>query len=139
MTLDEIIELHEMKAKAATIYNENRNNVRISVSYTAEEHEQLVNILRDYKFLMKWKDDIVEDFCRYDANSLDELVRNVRRKTCRDFVREMQKTHASMNNIPKMEKENTYAIALMIAEKLQSQGNLQQENDEIGIEDYEQE
>lgn len=47
MELQDFIKLHEMKAKAARIYDEDRNDVRTSVSYTAEEHEELVSMLKE--------------------------------------------------------------------------------------------
>ena len=42
--------------------------------------------LEDYKHIKQWKSDIMEDFCRYDVNSFEELVTNVRNKTIDDFV-----------------------------------------------------
>lgn len=47
MELQDFVKLHEMKAKAARIYDKNRNDVRTSVSYTAEEHEELVSMLKE--------------------------------------------------------------------------------------------
>ena len=47
MELQDFVKLHEMKAKAARIYDKDRNDVRTSVSYTAEEHEELVSMLRE--------------------------------------------------------------------------------------------
>lgn len=46
----------------------------------AEEYEQLAEWLEDYKRIKKWKDDVVEDICKYDANSIEELVYNVRKR-----------------------------------------------------------
>ena len=36
MELQDFVKLHEMKARAAKIYDNDRNDVRTSVSYTAE-------------------------------------------------------------------------------------------------------
>ena len=47
MELQDFIKLHEMKAKAAKIYDKDRNDVRTSVSYTAEEHEKLASMLKE--------------------------------------------------------------------------------------------
>lgn len=47
MELQDFIKLHEMKARAATTYDKDRNNVRTSVSYTSEEHEELVSMLKE--------------------------------------------------------------------------------------------
>lgn len=47
MELQNFIELHEMKAEDARIYDKDRSDVRTSVSYTAEEHEELVSMLKE--------------------------------------------------------------------------------------------
>ncbi len=41
--------------------------------------------LEDYKHIKKWKSDVMDDFCRYDANSFEELVANARNKAIDDF------------------------------------------------------
>ena len=52
----------------------------------AEEHEQLAEWLEDYKRVKKWKDEIMEEFCRYDASSIEELMQRARNKAIDDFV-----------------------------------------------------
>ena len=42
--------------------------------------------LEDYKHIKQWKSDIMDSFCRYDVNSFEELVINVRNKAIDDFV-----------------------------------------------------
>ena len=44
LNIDEMIELHKMKAKAAK-----DSNVRTTVSYAAEEHKQLAKLLEELK------------------------------------------------------------------------------------------
>lgn len=48
-------------------------------------HEQLAEWLEDYKHIKQWKSDVMDDFCRYDANSFEELVANARDKAIDDF------------------------------------------------------
>ena len=52
----------------------------------AEEHEQLAEWLKELKFLRQWKYDIINKFCEYDCNSLDELVQKIYSKAVDDFV-----------------------------------------------------
>ena len=47
--------------------------------------------LEDYKHIKQWKSDIMDSFCRYDVNSFEELVTNVRNKTIDDFVTKIKK------------------------------------------------
>ena len=47
--------------------------------------------LEDYKHIKQWKSDVMEYFCRYDVNSFEELVTNVRNKTIDDFVTKIKK------------------------------------------------
>lgn len=51
---------------------------------SAEEHEQLAEWLEDYKRVKKWKDEIMEEFCRYDASSIEELMQRARNKAIDD-------------------------------------------------------
>ena len=53
----------------------------------AEEHEQLAEWLEDYKRVKKWKDEIMEEFCRYDASSIEELMQRARNKAIDDFAK----------------------------------------------------
>ena len=43
--------------------------------------------LEDYKHIKQWKSDIMEEFCRYDVSSFEELVTNARNKAIDDFAR----------------------------------------------------
>ena len=47
--------------------------------------------LEDYKHIKQWKSDIMDSFCRYDVNSFEELVTNVRNKAIDDFVTKIKK------------------------------------------------
>ena len=65
-------------------------NIKINCINCAEQHEQLADWLEDYKHIKQWKDDIVNGFCKYDANSFEELVNTVRRKTINDFTERLK-------------------------------------------------
>ena len=53
----------------------------------AEEHKQMIEWLEELKTIRQWKSDVMEDFCRYDVNSFDELVANARAKAIDEFVK----------------------------------------------------
>lgn len=94
MTLDEAIEyekesLQHCKRMLEEIYEDNLENKILK--FEVKQHEHLAEWLEDYKHIKQWKSDIVEDFCRYDVNSFEELVANVRNKTIDDFVTKIKK------------------------------------------------
>ena len=37
-------------------------------------------------FIRRWKSGVVEDFCKYDASSIDEIVHNAKNKAIDEFV-----------------------------------------------------
>ena len=47
--------------------------------------------LEELKFIRQWKSDIMEDFCRYDVSSFEELIINTRNKTIDDYVTKIKK------------------------------------------------
>ena len=55
----------------------------------AEYHEQIAEWLEDYKHIKQWKSDIMDSFCKYDVNSFEELVTNVRNKTIDDYMNKL--------------------------------------------------
>ena len=57
----------------------------------AEENEQLAEWLEELKFLKQWKSDIMDEFCKYDVSSFEELVANARNKAIDDFVKEFKR------------------------------------------------
>ena len=54
--------------------------------------------LEDYKHIKQWKSDIMDEFCKYDVSSFEELVTNVRNKTIDDFVKEICKMIVQSEN-----------------------------------------
>ena len=77
MTLDEAIEQFKYDAEC--------NRADLDLSY-AEDNEQVAKWLEDYKHIKQWKSDIMDEFCKYDVNSFEELVTNTRNKAIDDFA-----------------------------------------------------
>ena len=92
MTLDEAI------AHAREVASRKFDD-RVHCIRCAEEHEQIAEWLEDYKHIKQWKSDVMDDFCRYDASSFEELVANARSKAIDDFVR-------LANTMPTVEEED---------------------------------
>ena len=51
--------------------------------------------LEDYKHIKQWKSDIMDDFCKYDVSSFEELVANARNKAIDDFAEKMKYEYGS--------------------------------------------
>ena len=51
--------------------------------------------LEDYKHIKQWKSDIMEEFCRYDVSSFEELIANARNKAIDDFAEKMKYEYGS--------------------------------------------
>ena len=98
MTLDEAI-AHE-KELAKEIYVEamlchaNPDDGKLDGCIeSGRYHEQLAEWLEELKFIRQWKSDVMDDFCRYDVSSFEELVANTRNKAIDDFVKEICKMY----------------------------------------------
>ena len=107
MTLDEAIaharEVAEEQRKACDLawIWDNPDNIK----KCAEEHDQLAEWLEELKFLKQWKSDIMEEFCRYDVSSFEELIANARNKAIDDFVERLT-TYLGIENATKYGNEN---------------------------------
>ena len=77
MTLDEVITLLKF------------NNKHIS-DLKNDDLQQIAEWLEDYKRIKQWKSDVMEEFCKYDVSSFEELVTNARNKAIDDFVKEFK-------------------------------------------------
>ena len=91
MTLDETIvhekELAEKNYMQGMLCHANPDDEKLDgYIESGRYHEQVAEWLEDYKHIKQWKSDIMEDFCRYDVSSFEELVINVRNKAIDDFV-----------------------------------------------------
>ena len=99
MTLDDAIEhaievAKEQKLRSGICTtNDNECDKFSSCIKCAEEHERLAEWLEELKFIRQWKSDVMDDFCRYDVSSFEELVTNVRNKAIDDFVKEICKMY----------------------------------------------
>ena len=95
MTLDEAIaharEVAEEQRKACDLawVWDNPDNIK----KCAEEHDQLAEWLEELKFLKQWKSDIMDEFCRYDVSSFEELIANARNKAIDDFVKKISESN----------------------------------------------
>ena len=49
-------------------------------------HERLAEWLEELQFIRQWKSDIMDEFCKYDVSSFEELVTDTRNKAIDDFV-----------------------------------------------------
>ena len=58
---------------------------RVHCIKCAEEHEQLAEWLEELKFLRQWKSDVMDEFCKYDCNSVEEARHNAYNKALDDF------------------------------------------------------
>ena len=91
MTLDETIvhekELAEKNYMQGMLCHANPDDEKLDgYIESGRYHEQVAEWLEDYKHIKQWKSDIMEDFCRYDVSSFEELVINVRNKAIDDFI-----------------------------------------------------
>ena len=103
MTLDEAI-AHE-KELAKEIYIEamlchaNPDDGKLdSCIESGRYHERLAEWLEELKFIKQWKSDVMEEFCKYDVSSFEELVTNARNKAIDDFMKELCKMYVESEN-----------------------------------------
>ena len=101
MTLDEAIEyekesLQHCKRMLEEIYEDNLENKILK--FEVKQHEHLAEWLEDYKHIKQWKLDVMDDFCKYDVSSFEELVANARNKAIDDFVKEICKMIVQSEN-----------------------------------------
>ena len=95
MTLDEAI------AKYKEITNTDANcpiHCMRSCDKCVQESGQLAKWLEELKFIRQWKSDVMEEFCRYDVSSFEELVANARNNAIDDFVKEICKMIVQSEN-----------------------------------------
>ena len=92
MTLDEAIAharevaSEQKRRSGACVQNDSECDKFSTCLKCAEEHDQIAEWLEDYKHIKQWKSDIMDEFCKYDVSSFEELVTNTRNKAIDDFV-----------------------------------------------------
>lgn len=95
MTLDEAI------AKYKEITNTDANcpiHCMRSCDKCVQESGQLAKWLEELQFIRQWKSDVMEEFCRYDVSSFEELVTNARNNAIDGFVKEICKMIVQSEN-----------------------------------------
>lgn len=98
MTLDEAI-VHEKKLAEENymqgmLCHANPNDDELDgYIENGRYHEQVAKWLEDYKHIKQWKSDIMEEFCKYDVSSFEELVTNTRNKAIDDFVKKISESN----------------------------------------------
>ena len=88
MTLDEAIEQFKYDAEC--------NRADLDLSY-AEDNEQLAEWLEELKFIRQWKSDVMDGFCKYDCNSIEEVYKRGYGKALFDIKAKMKE----INNVTK--------------------------------------
>lgn len=95
-TIDETIayykekaRIEKIKANSPALHNGDMDEINACLK-CADEHEQLAGWLEDYKNIKQWKAEVMEDFCRYDANSVEELIMNARNRVMDELVTGMK-------------------------------------------------
>ena len=84
----------------------------------AEYHKQLAELLEELKFLIQWKSDVMDEFCKYDCNSVEESWHYGYNKAIDDFVK-------FANTMPTVEEEDGTIRPMWLeemAEKLKAGG-----------------
>lgn len=62
------------------------------IHWNKSQIEQLTEWLEEYKFLRRWKSDVMNEFCKYDCNSVEEARHNGYNKAIGDFANKMIET-----------------------------------------------
>ena len=103
MTLDKAIahekELAEENYMQGMLCHANPNDDELDgYIENGRYHEQVAKWLEDYKHIKQWKSDIMDEFCKYDVSSFEELVTNARNKAIDDFMKEICKMIVQSEN-----------------------------------------
>ena len=83
------MKIDEAIAKYKEITNTDANcpaHCNISCDKCVQESLQLTEWLEELKFLRQWKSDVMNEFCKYDCNSVGEAIHNGYNKALDDFV-----------------------------------------------------
>lgn len=93
----------------------------ISCDKCVQESRQLTEWLEDYKHIKQWKSDVMDDFCRYDASSFEELIANARNKAIDDFASKLIMHFADweLSNAP-FNDDETDGIGEIICETIEN-------------------
>ena len=87
--------IYEAIVKCKEITNTDANcpaHCNISCDKCVQESLQLTEWLEELKFLRQWKSDVMDEFCKYDCNSVEEAMHNGYNKAIDDFAILMKET-----------------------------------------------
>ena len=93
MTIDRAIKREQAKAEEYRAMS-SEENAEIAEIYIrcSKYHEQIAEWLEELKFLRQWKSDVMDEFCKYDCNSVEEAMHNGYNKAIDDFAILMKET-----------------------------------------------
>lgn len=74
------MDAHELKSRIANVVQEVRNQ--------SEE---------EVKFLKQWKTDVMNDFCKYDASSVEEIAVHARSKAIDEFAKSLKRDYVNFD------------------------------------------
>lgn len=125
MTIDEAIS--EFKERAEDSKKISELGMKSYIP-KAKEEEQLAEWLEELKFLKQWKSDIMDEFCRYDVSSFEELIANARNKAIDDFAKWLENKKYLMKEIQEHdfcythydELKSNYVVAEYLEEQLKA-------------------
>ena len=86
------MKIDEAIVKCKEITNTDANcpaHCNISCDKCVQESLQLTEWLEELKFLRQWKSDVMDEFCKYDCNSVEEAMHNGYNKAIDDFVEKL--------------------------------------------------
>lgn len=106
MTIDEAIKREKDIIENKKIYAE-KHCVTQEFYADIEYLEQLAEWLEELKAIRRWKADVMEGFCKYDASSFEEIVAYARAKSIDDFA-EMLKEKYEEHKFDLCLRQNDY-------------------------------
>lgn len=74
---------------------------------------KVIGTIEELKNLKQWKADIIENFCKYDASSFEEIIHNASNKVINDFAEKLME-YCSMSDMNRI-------MIIQIAEKLKKE------------------
>ena len=116
MTLDEAIahekELAEENYMQGMLCHANPNDDELDgYIENGRYHEQVSEWLEELKFIKQWKSDIMDEFCKYDASSFEELVTNVRNKAIDNYMNKLcNQRNSKLYDIELIYYRKTYTL-----------------------------
>lgn len=63
-----------------------------------EKKENIADELEaELKFLRQWKSDVMNDFCKYDASSVEEIATNARNRGIDEFAKSLKRDYVNFD------------------------------------------